>query len=263
MRRIGIAYRRQLAHWIDSYPSEIGCIEVTAEHFFDADSSKLSQLRQHYPIYLHGLGLSLGSNIELDQHYLEKFHSVCKIAQPKFISEHIAFTKTSEIDLGHLNPIAYNQQSLDIMIDHAQQLAEYCDCPLILENITSHLCLPNSLSETEFLNKLCEQSGCGLLLDVTNLFINSKNHQYDAVAWLNEINPEYVKQLHVVGYSKSEQTYEDNHSHATQQEILELIQHVANFPALEAVIIERDNVFPDVIELQYEIKKIGDCFASH
>lgn len=261
MRRVGIAYRKQLANWINSYPDEISCVEITAEHFFDSDTRKLSSLSQHYPVYLHGLGLSLGTKGDLDESYLNKFNSICQIAKPEYISEHIAFTKTSEVDLGHLNPIPYNNETLDIMIDHAQQLIEYCCCPLILENITSHLRLPNQFTETEFINKLCERAGCGLLLDVTNLFINSKNHHYNAIEWLNAINPEYVKQLHVVGYSKSESAYEDNHAQTTQQEILELVEHVANYPCLEAIIIERDQLFPEIAELQKELAIIGDYFA--
>jgi len=262
MRRIGIAYRKQLANWIDSFPDEIECIEITAEHFFNSDPTKLLHLSQHYPIYLHGLGLSLGTKGKLDKHYLEMFNSICKITKPKWISEHIAFTRTSEVDLGHLNPIPFNSESLSIMTDHASELADYCGCPVILENITSHLSLSNNYSETEFLNTLCENANCGLLLDVTNLFINSKNHNYDAINWLKELNPEIVRQLHVVGYSKSDAGYEDNHATATQQEILNLIEFVSDFPNLEAIIIERDQLIPDISELQQEIKTIG-AYLEH
>ncbi len=257
MRRVGIAYREPLSHWINSYPDDIACVEITAEHFFDSDTSRLSKLNKHYPIYLHAIGLSLGTKGELESDYLQKFNSLCQTLKPRWISEHIAFTKTKEVDLGHLNPIPYNHDSLDIMVDNALQLIEYCDTPLILENITSHLVLPNTLSDAEFINRLCERAGCGLLLDVTNLFINSKNHHYDAKQWIDAINPEYVRQLHVVGYSQNNSTYEDNHAQATQHEILELVQHVAHYPNLEAVIIERDQLFPEISELQKELATLG------
>ena len=97
---------------------------------------------------------------------------------------------------------------------------------LILENVTSSLRIDGELTETEFLNQLCERAGCGLLLDVTNLFINAKNHGYDPRQWLREIDPSRIKQLHVVGYSLQAGRFHDHHSAPIQDDLMELIAEI-------------------------------------
>lgn len=98
------------------------------------------------------------------------------------------------------------------MVEHAQEVSERCGKPLILENISSHLLLTGEMSETDFLNRLCERAGGGLLLDVTNLFINSKNFGFNSSTCLHELDPQHIVQLHVVGYSVRDGQWEDFHA---------------------------------------------------
>ena len=181
---IGLGYRQPLAEWISTCPPEVHCLEITAEHFFDHGQARLEWLSQNFPLYVHGLGLSLGTPGPLDAKTLDQFAQVVATANPDWISEHVAFTRSAEVDRGHLNPVSPTLHSLQILIDHARALMDRCQKPLILENVTSFLRLSGDLSEPEFLNRLCEQSGCGLLLDVTNLLINARNHKFDELAWL-------------------------------------------------------------------------------
>ena len=200
---IGIGYREPLAAWIASRPVEIQCLEITAEHFFpEARRAMLPALRREYPLLVHGLGLSRGTPGPLDRAVLDRFAGVVEAANPLWISEHIAFTRTPEVDLGHLNPVRPGLATLGILADHALELSERCGKPLLLENIASYLRLEGEMPETEFLNLLCERSGCGLLLDVTNLYVNACNHGFDPMAWVREIDPAYIVQLHAVGYSR-------------------------------------------------------------
>ena len=107
MRRlVGVGYRRELARWIAARPAEIGCLEITAEHFFDRDLALLRALRREYPLFVHGLGLSLGTPGPLDAATLDAYARVAAAADPLYITEHVAFTRTRDVDLGHLNPIA-------------------------------------------------------------------------------------------------------------------------------------------------------------
>src|SRR5207237_818107 len=135
------------------------------------------ELSKDFSLFVHGLGMSLGTPGPLDKQRMEMFKSVVDRANPLWISEHVAFTRAGEIDLGHLNPIRASRESLQIVSDHAIELSEYCGKKLLLENITSHIQLPGEMSETDFLGMLCEKAHCGLLLDVTNLFVNSQNHR--------------------------------------------------------------------------------------
>lgn len=262
MRRVGIGYRRELGAWIRSKPPELGCLEITAEHFFGEDDSLLRDLREDYPLFVHGLGLSLGTAGPLDRETLEDFARVVRSADPLWISEHVAFTRTSEVDLGHLNPIARTPETLGLLRDHCIELRERCGKPLILENITSHLRTPGTMSETEFLNRLCEEAGCGVLLDVTNLFINSRNHRFDPGRWLREIEPKRIVQLHVVGYSVRQNRWEDLHAQGIQQDLWSLIEEALAYAPVQAVIVERDANFPRPEVLAEELSRLEACLVA-
>jgi len=181
---------------------------------------------------------------------------VVRLANPEWISDHIAFTRTAEVDLGHLNPVPPTREILSVIADHAREVSERCGKPMLLENITSHIQLTGDLSETDFLNQLCERANCGLLLDVTNLFINSRNHGFDALKWLHEIEPRHIRQLHIVGYSRAGERYTDSHSQPIQEELIELARAVVNHAPVQAIILERDEDLPATDELELEIAKL-------
>jgi len=212
---------------------------------------------------LHGLGLSMGTPGPLDQAYLGRFAAVCNCTDPIWISEHIAFTKTDYADLGHLNPIPYTSNTLAYFSEHVIEVSEYCNKPILLENITTHIQIDSPMRETDFINRLCDKTGCGLLLDVTNLYVNSKNHHFSTTRWLHEIQPGYIRQLHVVGYKRVHDTYFDIHGDAIQPEIYQLINEVIEYSSVDTIIYERDQNFPDTAELTAELVMLGDCIGLH
>lgn len=256
MRWIGPGYRFPLHDWVADGPQGVSCLEVTAEHFFDRDTRPIRQLAERYPIFVHGLGLSLGTPGPLDRVTLTQFARVADAVDATWVSEHISFTRTSEVDLGHLNPVPRTRNSLAVMVDHAREMADFCRRPLILENITFDLNLPGELSEPEFLNELCDAAGCGLLLDVTNLYINAHNHNFEPLAWLHEIDPRYITQLHIVGYNRRGDRLHDSHSEPIQPDLLELLQAVVDYAPVKAIILERDDNQLDPMAIADEIQKL-------
>ena len=262
MRWLGIGYRTPLSEWIDSRPAGLSCLELTAEHFFDdPDLNRVRTLRNRYALFVHGLGLSLGTPGPLDRTTLQAFKRVSDAAAPEWISEHVAFTAADDIDLGHLNPLAPTRASLQILIDHARELSDVCQRPLLLENITSHLRVTGELSETEFLNALCAKADCRLLLDVTNLYINAQNHGFDPLTWLRQLEPSNLRQLHIVGYSKRGAAFEDYHGAPIQDELIDLLREVLRYAPVEAVILERDDHF-DADDIARELKKLEAACAA-
>lgn len=259
---IGLGYRHPLAEWISTCPPEVHCLEITAEHFFDHGQARLEWLSENYSLYVHGLGLSLGTPGPLDAEMLDQFAQVVSIANPDWISEHVAFTRSAEVDLGHLNPLAPTERSLHILVDHARELMDRCQKPLILENVTSFLRLTGELSEPDFLNRLCDRAGCGVLLDVTNLLINARNHKFDELSWLQELDPRHIRQLHVVGYSQRGGVWHDNHGAAIQDELFQLIAEVIQTTLVSAVIVERDMNFPPTDELRRELSQLEEVGAT-
>lgn len=255
MRRlVGIGYRRPLGAWIAGRPPEVDCLEVTAEHYFEGGLDRLRALRRAYPLFVHGLGLSLGTPGPLDPDWIDRFTRVVEAAEPEWISEHVAFTRAGGIDLGHLNPVRRTPETLRLLVDHAREIADRCRRRLILENIATHLPLPGGMPEPEFLNRLCDAAGCGLLLDVTNLFVNARNEGTDPVRWLDELEPRNVVQLHVVGYTRRDGRWHDEHAEPVQRDLLDLVRETLARTSPRAVILERDENFPEVSELASDLE---------
>ena len=260
--KIGIGYRHELAPWLARRPAAVGCLELTAEHFYSHNQrlQNFIDWRQQngnaMSCFVHGLGLSLGTPGPLDRGRLNQFAEVASACSAEWVSEHVAFTRTPEADLGHLNPVRPTRQSVHVMADHALELAERCRRPLLLENITSHIQLQGDLSETQFLNELCRRGNCGLLLDVTNLFVNSRNHRFDPIQWLYEIDPACIQQLHIVGHSCRNDRFVDDHSQPVQPELLQLARAVLNYAPVKAIILERDADFPPDALMDAEIAKL-------
>ncbi len=254
--KTGIGYRREISAWLESQPAGVDCLEITAEHFFHGGEEQLVRLANKFPLFVHGLGLSLGTPGAMDVEHLEQFARVVRMANPDWISDHIAFTRTAEANLGHLNPVPPTREMVKIISDHTREVSERCGKPMLLENITSHIQLAGDLSEPEFLNQLCERANCGLLLDVTNLFINSRNHGFDALKWLHEIEPRRIVQLHIVGYARAGERYTDSHAQPIQEELIELARAVVDYAPVQAIILERDEDFPATAELELEIAKL-------
>jgi uncharacterized protein (UPF0276 family) len=255
-RHLGVGYRHELSRWIASRPPEIGCLEITAEHFFDADLSALRALRREVPLYVHGLGLSLGTPGPLDPAALDSYARVVEAADPLHITEHLAFTRTKDVDLGHLNPVACTRANLELLVDHARQVMDRCGKPLLLENIATALRLKGEIEEPDFLNQLCDRAGCGLLLDVTNLYVNSRTFGFDPVAWMGRLEAGHVAQLHIVGYTRRGGRWIDAHAEPIQRELYDLAAEALSRSPVQSVIIERDENIPDPEELAAELREL-------
>lgn len=177
-----------------------------------------------------------------------------------WVSEHIAFTRTRDVDTGHLKPILYTRETLGHFCENVLQLQEACDKPLLLENITSHLRIDSPMVETDFINHLCVKTGCGVLLDVTNLYVNSRNHQFDPHVWLHQIRPHTIRQIHIVSYSEHAGVLHDSHDSDIQQELFALTREIIEYSAVDSIIIERVHNFPPISQLVAEIQTLHRCF---
>jgi uncharacterized protein (UPF0276 family) len=253
---VGLGHRRALHRWLVTRPPEVACLELTAEHFFDAPRAAVAALRRAYPLVVHGLGLSLGTPGPLDEPALAAFARVVAAADPLWISEHAAFTRTAHVDLGHLNPVVPSERALAVLADHAKEVMDRCQKPLLLENIATHLRPRGALSEPEFLNRLCARAGCGLLLDVTNLYVNARNFRFDPLDWLAALDLGPVRQLHVVGCTLLDGRWHDLHAEPIQDEIRSLADAVLARTEVEVVILERDESFPPPAELAAELRSL-------
>jgi len=255
---VGIGFREQFRADLFLHRAEIDFLEITADHYMDATPQKreeLELLKQHFPLVPHGLNLSLGSAEGIDEKYLEKLAALVEEIQPAWFSEHICFTKSGGVDIGHLAPLAFTRESLEVLKRNIRRVKEFIKTPLILENITYIMRFPSSeMSEGEFIRRVLEETDCGLLLDVTNLYINSANHGYDWREYLEKLPPDRIVQLHFVGSHRHGNLLIDSHAHPTEDEIWNVFREVCVKSDVKGAILERDENFPPFAEILQEIR---------
>ncbi len=263
---VGAGFRSAFKADLFLEPQSLDFLEITLDHYLDAAPSKwreLEILKQSFTLIPHGLNLSLGTAEGLDQKYLDQVARLVEFVDPPYWSEHIAITKAGGIEIGHLSPSVFSTEALDVFVRNIETVKKQIPYPLVLENITYLFELPNSnLSETEFLTQILEQTDCGLLLDITNLYTNAYNHHFDYRQFLSQIPLERIIQLHFAGGFEAENgVLIDSHSQNTPQEIWELMQYVLSVSKPKGIILERDENIPPFAEIKQEIKKAKTLFS--
>lgn len=264
---VGIGYREPFHSQLFLNREMVDFLEVTADHFFDATSYKekeLDLLADHFTLIPHGLNLSLGSAEGLNEDYVKKFVQLVKRVKPPYWSEHIAFTTSGGVEIGHLTPLPFTYEAIDALCKNVEHMRRYLDIPIVLENITYTVDFPGAqMSEAQFLTEILERTDCGLLLDITNLYVNSVNHKYDVKEFLRNIPTERIVQLHFVGVEMKDGVMIDSHSQPTPPEIWQLMDHVLSIAPVKGVILERDENIPDFKELSLELQKARSIGRGH
>lgn len=234
-------------------------LEITADHFFEASASKQRQLellRDRFTLIPHGLDLSLGSADGLDSDYLSRLAKLVNALNPPWWSEHIACTRAGGIQIGHLSPVPFNENGREVVVQNIFRVQEQISVPLILENITYDVTLPGGDErEGDFLAKIVNETGCGLLLDITNLYTNTVNHGLNSKAFLNALPPESIVQLHFTGGHEVDGRIVDSHSQPTPEPVWDLMATVLQQFPVKGIILERDENLPPYEELRAEMHR--------
>lgn len=268
---VGIGYREPFRADLFLHQEEFDFLEITSDHYIDANPRKMEELKllmDHFPLIPHSLDLSLGSAEGVDRGYLEKLAALVEMVQPEWFSDHICFTRSGGAKIGHLAPVPYTREALKVFVRNIRGVKDLIKTPLILENITYTMQFPSSeMTEAEFISSLLEETDCGLLLDVTNLYINSKNFGFDWRAFLDEIPMDRVVQLHFVGSHNHGGRLVDAHADTTQDEIWNVFREVCVRSNIKGSVLERDENLPDFANLMGEIgtarKILNSVRASH
>ena len=246
---VGLGFRKSLKKEIFAHRQDIDFLELITEQYTDPSLGQLRELRalrRASPLVLHGLDLSLGSAHPCDPRFLRAIASVIRVVRPLWWSEHIAMTRSGLLDIGHLAPLPFTEQTVETVCRNiAAAKGALPAVPLILENISyTHHFSGNELTEAEFIRAILERSDSGLLLDVMNLYANSQNHGYEPIQFLNEIPLERVVQIHVIGGRWDSGVLVDSHSAPTPAEVWDLLRYVAQRAQVKAILVEWDEQFP-------------------
>ena len=255
--KIGIGFREQFRADLFLHQDKIDFLEITSDHYLDAKPQKFEELKllkEHFPLIPHSLELSLGSAEGIDENYLEKIAELVEFVQPEWFSDHLCFTKSGGVKIGHLAPVPYTREAIKVFVKNISQVKSKIKTPLILENITYLVQFPSSeMSESEFIKTILEETDCGLLLDVTNLYINSRNFGFDWRKFLDELPLERVVQIHFVGSHQSGKRLIDAHANKTESEIWQVFAEVCRRCNVKGAVLERDEKFPPFSEILDEL----------
>jgi uncharacterized protein len=244
----GIGYRAQIRQQVLDAAAAIDFVEIITERYTTQPSlwRDLEMACERFPVIPHGVSLSIGSAQPPDTHHLRAIKRVSDRTRSPYYSEHLALTGVPGIDLGHLSPLWFTEASLAVVARNVRQVQDTLEKPLVLENVTYHFELPLSqMSQAEFFHRLVAATGCGLLLDVTNIHTNATNHHFDPLAFLESMPLDVVVQVHVAGGFFHDGLLIDGHCAPVAEESWRLLKALAARTAVRGVLLEHDDRFPE------------------
>lgn len=256
MSLVGISFRGPLGAWLDRAPPQVECVEVVAEHFLAAGRGRLRRLGEMFPLFLHTEQLSLGEAGLNDVGELAAFAALVREVKPRWVSDHLGFRCTRDLDLGSPVPMLLDRRSFERMAERVQRVMDACGVLLLVENLCSPLAIRSPLTEPEFLDRLCERTGCGVLLDLTALTVHGRNHDFDPQAWLGALDLAHVRQAHIGGCCEHDGDWEDAHAGPVHADVWALLGDLLAGASVDAVVLERDASFPPPEELVRELYRV-------
>ncbi|MFI1470163.1 DUF692 family multinuclear iron-containing protein [Streptomyces wuyuanensis] len=255
----GIGYRTEIRDAVDSPASRVDWLEVITEHYLFAPPDVrdvLHRLRRRFRVVPHGLELSIGGPREPSPRYVDALAQLVDEIDAPWFSDHLCFTRAAGVALSTLTPLPRTREIAREVGLRAQRVQAAVGRPLILENVTYYIDLMSPLSEAQFIAEVMEHCDCGLLLDLTNLDINARNHGYSALEFLDTIPVERVVQVHLAGGTEGEDDRMDldTHSEPVPPAVWDLLTELVGRTPVRATLLERDQNFPgDFGELQVEL----------
>ncbi|MEN0106040.1 MAG: DUF692 domain-containing protein [Pseudomonas sp.] len=262
--RAGLGLKSQHYQDVLNGRPDIGFFEVHAENYMVAGGPfhhYLGQIRQHYPLSLHGVGLSIGGEQPLDMAHLQRLAELNNRYQPQRFSEHLAWSSHGPTYLNDLLPVAYDRPTLKRVCAHIDQVQNHLQRQLLLENPATYVEFSDScLEEAAFICEVVENTGCGLLLDLNNVYVSCINHQRDAQAYLRELPLAAVGEIHLAGFtedcdSAGARLLIDSHGAAVDNAVWALCQQVIAELGPLPTLIEWDNDVPTLAVLMEEAQR--------
>ena len=269
---VGVGYKHE--HFDDILASEpsLGFLEVHAENYMGDGGpahARLGQLRRDYALSIHGVGLSIGSHGPLDREHLRMLKTVCDRYQPESFSEHLAWSTHDTAFLNDLLPLPYNEETLSLVSDHIDEVQEILGRRMLLENPSSYLAFADStFSETQFLREVTRRTGCGLLLDVNNVFVSAVNLNLSALDYLESFPLDNVGEIHLGGHDEEvlpsgAPLLIDAHGSPVADPVWSLYTHVISQTGPLPTLIEWDNEVPPWCELMDEVTRAQKILKAH
>jgi uncharacterized protein (UPF0276 family) len=245
--------------FLEKRPS-VAWVEVHSENYF-AEGGKslrvLEKVRRDYPISLHGVGMSLGSVDELNWQHLKKLRDLTAYIDPCLLSEHLSWSSIDGQYLHDLLPLPYTEEALNHVVSRIQQVQDYLNRQILVENVSSYIRYKHStMLEQDFLREVALKSGCGILLDINNIYVNATNLGFNPKAYLAGIPANLVQEIHLAGFTtttiQSREVLIDSHNRPVVPAVWDLYRQAIQQLGRKPTIIEWDADLPPLDTLYLE-----------
>jgi uncharacterized protein (UPF0276 family) len=266
----GVGYKPQHFSDLQDNPGPVEWVEIHAENYMGDGGRPLAQLRalsKRFALSVHGVGLSIGGETPLDRDHLNRLKKLCDWAQPASFSEHLAWSTHGAEFLNDLLPLPYTDATLNRVVSHIGQVQDTLGRQMLLENPSSYLAFAEStLSETEFLAELVRKTGCGLLLDVNNVFISATNLGLSAQQYIDAYPLAHVGEIHVGGHDEDTDDAGapmliDSHGKPVVDPVWALLDYTLARTGPKPVLVEWDNDVPGWPTLRTEAQRAARALA--
>ncbi len=256
---LGVGLRSVHFPYILEHRPQVDWFEVISENFMDSAGRAryvLDQIAERYPTVMHGVSLSIGSTDPLDFEYLRKLKRLADEIKPRWISDHLCWTGVLGLNAHDLLPLPLNDETLRHVISRVGIVQDYLERPLVLENPSTYVTFAGStLNEWEFLAKLAEETECGLLLDVNNVYVSSVNHDYDPREYIENVPRERVVQFHLAGHTDCRTHIIDTHDNHVIDPVWELYRLAHQRTGGASTLLEWDARIPEFPVVHAEVLK--------
>lgn len=252
--RAGVGLKTKHYQDIIEQKPDIGWFEVHPENYMGDGGPPhhyLTAIRDHYPISLHGVGLSIGSDNPLNEDHLARLKALNERYEPGLFSEHLAWSTHDDTYYNDLLPVPYNKDTLDRVVEHIDQVQETIGRQMLLENPSTYVAFDTStMSEIAFLSEIVRRTGCGLLLDINNVYVSTTNHDYDPVAYIDAFPIDHVGEIHLGGHAEDTDDLGlplliDAHDREVIDPVWRLYEQAISRAGAIPTLIEWDNDVPD------------------
>ena len=256
---LGVGLRNQHFSYLMNHDPDVEWFEIISENFIDNYGYArrvLERVASMRPVVMHGVSLSIGSTDPLDLDYLKKLKALAEFVQPAWISDHLCWTGVAGVNTHDLLPLPLNDESLRHVAGRVRQVQDFLERPIVLENPSSYLEFKESnIAEWTFLSELANETGCGLLLDVNNVYVSGYNHGFDAEHYIRSLAHEAVVQIHLAGPTDCGRFLVDTHDQPVPARVWELYKLAQELTGGVSTLLEWDANIPEFPELVAELRK--------
>lgn len=262
----GLGLRKEHYDTVLHERPDVDWFEIISENYMVPGGKPidyLTRIREHYPVVMHGVSMSVGSVESLDFDYLKQLKALIERVQPEWFSDHLCWTGVDGLNLHDLMPLPYTEEAVMHVADRVSRVQDYMGRQMLLENVSSYVSYTQSeMSEWEFLREVAERADCLILLDINNIYVSAFNHNFDAYDYLEGIPVDRVYQFHLAGHTRDRNTIIDTHDQPVSDPVYELYRAAVQRFGRVSSMIERDDNIPPMANLLAELEQVRGIAES-